>query len=384
MLLADFKQKYGAQDPSQAFTRLYGDDPELGPMFAYFHEQLNGHFDSINGRARSTRHYWADNSRQLIALIDDLNQALSTLKAAGVDVRFDDRYQRAIDRCLPWLSMGGGSTVPDDFEPIELVRYEPVFVRIALTTVLKKDRRPANLKMEGEGSYAIVYSYTDPDYGIKFAVKRAKKSISDRDLIRFKKEFDTMKRLSYPYILEVYQYDDARNEYKMEFCDATLRSFIARRNKDLSFASRKRIALQFLYAISYLHGLELLHRDVSLQNVLLKVYESGAVLVKLSDFGLVKDPSSTFTRTQTEMRGTIRDPVLHSFRDYGVLNEIYAVGWVISYIFTGRESLSTTGDEVSRIVQKCTAHDTASRYQTVRDLIADVEQLSAPTRDASA
>ncbi|MFG1823818.1 protein kinase family protein [Microbispora bryophytorum] len=382
-MLADFKEKYAAKNPSKAFTRLY-DDSEFGSMFAYFHEQLTEHFDSINGRARSTRHYWADNSRQLIALAEELNEVLLTLKASGVDVRFDDRYQQAVDRCLPWLSMSGGSTVPDDFEPVVLVRYEPVFVQTATTTVLKKDRRPVNLKMEGEGSYAIVYSYIDPDYDIKFALKRAKKGISDRDLIRFKNEFETMKRLSFPYILDVYKYDDALNEYRMEFCDATLRSFIARRNSSLSFASRRRIALQFLYAISYLHSQPLLHRDISLQNVLLKVYESGAVLVKLSDFGLVKDPSSTFTRTQTEMRGTIRDPLLHDFRQYGVLNEIYAVGWVLSYIFTGRESLSATGDAVSRIVQKCTAHDIASRYQTVRDLIADVEQLSAPSADTSA
>jgi hypothetical protein len=192
-MLADFKEKYADQNPSQAFTRLY-DDPELGPMFAYFHEQLTEHFDSINGRARSSRHYWADNSRQLIALADDLTQALQALKVSGVDVRFDDRYQQAVDRCLPWLSMGGGSTVPDDFELIVLVRYEPVFVRTVTTTVLKKARGPVNLKMGGEGSYAIVYSYIDPDYGIKFAVKRAKKGISDRDLIRFKNEFETMKR----------------------------------------------------------------------------------------------------------------------------------------------------------------------------------------------
>ncbi|MFB9251301.1 protein kinase family protein [Sphaerisporangium melleum] len=381
-MLADFKEKYAAKNPSTAFTRLY-DDSEFGSMFAYFHEQLTEHFDSINGRARSTRHYWADNSRRLIALAEELNEALLTLKASGIDVRFDERYQQAVDRCLPWLSMSGGSTVPDDFEPVVLVRYEPVFVQTATTTVLEKDRRPVNLKMEGEGSYAIVYSYIDPDYDIKFALKRAKKGIGSRDLIRFKHEFETMKRLSFPYILDVYKYDDALNEYRMEFCNATLRSFIARRNSSLSFASRRRIALQFLYAISYLHSQPLLHRDISLQNVLLKVYESGAVLVKLSDFGLVKDPSSTFTRTQTEMRGTIRDPLLHDFRQYGVLNEIYAIGWVLSYIFTGRESLSVTGDAVSRIVQKCTAYDIASRYQTVRDLLADVEQLSAPSADTS-
>lgn len=80
------------------------------------------------------------------------------------------------------------------------------------------------------------------------------------------------------------------------------------------------------------------------------MFGGGAVLVKLSDFGLVKDRESEFTRTGTEMRGTIRDPLLSNFKDYAVLNEIYALGWVLSYIFTGREALKAGTDEVGRIV----------------------------------
>ena len=189
-----------------------------------------------------------------------------------------------------------------------------------------------------------------------------------------------MERLSFPYVLDVYKYDDERHEYRMEFCDKTLRDYIAKRNDTLGFSSRRRIALQLLYGINYIHGEGLLHRDISLQNVLLKVYASGAVLVKLSDFGLVKDATSTFTRTQTEMRGTIRDPLVYDFKNYTVLNEMYAIGWVLSYIFTGREALASAGDEVSRIVQRCASHDTSRRYQTVLELIADVERLdAAPT-----
>ena len=40
--------------------------------------------------------------------------------------------------------------------------------------------------MVGSGSFAHVYSYVDPDYGTKFAVKRAKKDLDERDLQRFK------------------------------------------------------------------------------------------------------------------------------------------------------------------------------------------------------
>jgi serine/threonine protein kinase len=155
--------------------------------------------------------------------------------------------------------------VPEDFEQIRLFKYQPVFTRPETTVRLKKRQSAVRLKMVGEGSYAIVFSFTDPDYGIKFAVKRAKKGLGERDLHRFKQEFEVLKRLSFPYIVEVYQYDETRNEYKMEYCDETLRDYIARRNNKLSPASRRRIALQFLYGINYIHRKGLLHRDVSLR-----------------------------------------------------------------------------------------------------------------------
>jgi serine/threonine protein kinase len=170
----------------------------------------------------------------------------------------------------------------------------------------------------------------------------------------------------------------------MEFCDETLREYIGKRNNNLRFATRKRITLQFLYGISYIHDQNLLHRDLSLQNVLLKVYASKAVLVKLSDFGLAKDHASDFTCTKTDMRGTIRDPTLASFKEYDVLNEVYSIGWVLSYIFTGKESLPRADDDINRIVRKCTTDDIGQRYPDVRAIIVDVERLESVPADATA
>jgi len=53
--------------------------------------------------------------------------------------------------------------------------------------------------------------------------------------------------------VEVYRYDEAHNEYRSEYCDTTLRDYIATRNRKLGFAARKRIALQFLHGVNYLH-----------------------------------------------------------------------------------------------------------------------------------
>lgn len=375
LMLTDMAEKYEARPSSPAFSRLYEGVGLWGHMFAVLHEELNSHFEAINGRAETTRHYWADDSRNFLQLIKDLKEDLYALKRGGIEAKLVDGYQQAIERCQPWLSPSGGSAVPEDFRPVTIIKYEQVFSETSSSVNLKKQQSPVELKMIGGGSYANVYAYVDPDYGIKFAVKRAKRGLNERDLQRFRQEFDVMKSLSFPYIVEVYKFDETRNEYRMEFCDETLRSYIAKRHSNLHFSTRKRVALQFLYGISYIHSQGYLHRDVSLQNVLMKVFGSGAVLVKLSDFGLVKDQASLFTRTQTEMRGTIRDPQLHNFKDYGVLNEMYSVGWVLSYIFTGRDALSSGTDKASRIIQKCTAPDLTQRYSSALEVIADVEHL---------
>lgn len=376
-MLDDLREKYQALPATRAFARLY-DDPEWGHMFAVLHQRLNDHFTDINGRAKSTRHYWADNSRDLLALINEISVELHLIKRSGIEVELADPYQEVLDRCRPWLSQSGGSTVPEDFQAIEVISYEPVFVHAAQSVKLEKQQTPVALRMVGSGSYAHVYSYVDPDYGIRFAIKRAKKDLEKRDLDRFKKEFEIMKALRFPYVVQVFLYNEKLNEYRMEYCDTTLRAHISKNNATMSFAARKRIALQLLYGINYLHLNGLLHRDISLQNVLLKVFAMGAVLVKLSDFGLAKDQFNDFTRTQTEMKGTIRDPMLSSFKDYAVVNELYSIAHVLAYIFTGKESLPSTAGAVGQIIHKCADNDVSQRYQTVAELIAAVEQLEAP------
>ena len=57
-------------------------------------------------------------------------------------------------------------------------------------------------------------------------------------------------------------YDETRNEYKVQ--DGVLRRNIAKvhrtRNSNLAFATRKRIALPFLYGLNYIHSQGFPHR----------------------------------------------------------------------------------------------------------------------------
>lgn len=374
LVMNDIDERYQHLAASPKYERIYEGD-RFAEAFAYLHEQLDRHFQGINGRAESTRHYWAENSREFISLISQVYQELRNFKLAGVDVTLARDYEDAIERCRPWLSPSGGSAVPDDFHPIEVIEYDRVFLVDSTVVELEHSLQSVQLEHVGSGSYGSVYSYTDPNYGIKFAIKKMAAGATEREIERFRLEYEVLSGLNFPYIVQVFGFNRDRFEYRMEYCDTTLLEYVKSQGARLPNSSRKRIALQLLYGLNYLHKKGHLHRDISLRNTLLKLYDSGAVVVKLSDFGLVKLSGSTFTNAYTQVRGTYIDPFLGNFAEYSVKNEIYSVGHVLAYLFTGLDSIPAPTDRVGEIIHKCVSSDLEARYNDVLEIISDIEAL---------
>lgn len=361
---------------SPEYEALYGGYPDkLGTVLGAMQERLNEHFKFMNAKMRAGRHFNAEDSRQLLRLIDSINELRRDLKRAGVELAIRDDLNALIQTCKTFLVTSGGSPIPDDLPEIDIERFEPIFATTEWAPKSAGAPAPQKLALVGEGSFALVHRYTDDTYGMTVAVKRAKPGIADRDLQRFRKEFQLMKELNFPYIVRAYAYDSTRESFTMEYCDETLGEYIKRVNHSLPWGSRKRIALQFLYGLNYLHTKGILHRDISRNNVLVQHFDQGAVVVKLSDFGLHKHPDSDFTAITTELKGSIIDPALNSFKEFAATNDIYAAGVVISYIFTGRIALGSSTGPVRAIVDKATSSVISDRYPTVRELIQDVESL---------
>lgn len=145
----------------------------------------------------------------------------------------------------------------------------------------------------------------------------------------------------------------------------------------MSLWVRRKMAMQFLYAMNFLHKRGVCHRDLSYRNVLVHTYNE-AFMVEVADFGLAKERGSDLTSTGSSMKGTIRDPALGSFKDFGPVNDIYAVGFILNYILNGKKNLVTDGSWLGSIIQKCSATNSADRYQTVRGIIEDMRKAECP------
>ncbi|UVS81437.1 Serine/threonine-protein kinase PrkC [Actinokineospora sp. UTMC 2448] len=379
--MADLSDKYDDvwTSVAPAFKRVYErEDSRMRTMLASFHERLNTLFAFMNEKNRVNKHYNAEDSRQLLDLIIEMDEARETLKSVGLDFTLVPTYQAVLDQCQEFLVRSGGSTIPDDFPIITVERYEPVFITTdsAMASRASTGKR-FDLQLVGEGSYAVVHKFFDDEAGLWFARKKAKSGLTAKDLERFRNEYKVLKSLNFPYIVQAYRYDKAAECYTMEYCHSILDAFITKHNASLGFSTRKRIALQLLYALNHLHSKQILHRDISKRNILLKEYEHPAVMVKLSDFGLYKDPRSELTHTGSSMKGTIIDPTLGRFKDFDTLAEIYAIGHVLSFIFTGRKSINAAPEKIQAIISRCTHTDTRTkRYPSIGAVITDIDKLT--------
>ena len=349
---------------------------KLREILMTLHHDLVGLFRTMNERlptGEHEAHFWAEPSRDLIKRIEIIFSLVSSLKETPLAFQIDPYYLDLLTRCRDFLSSSGGSSLPPNMAKVELYYTLPIFLPLSSITISHKQQDfTFDLKLIGSGSYANVYKYKDTFYNRSFILKRAKKELTDKEVARFKREFDVMNDLSSPYILEVYCYNPDKNEYIMEYMDYTLDGYIAAHNSTLTIIQRKGIAQQILRAFDYLHSKGHLHRDISPKNILIKEYDDTLV-VKLSDFGLVKIPDSTLTTVNTEFKGYFNDPalVVEGFNTYGIVHETYALTRVIYFVMTGKTNTEKiTNQNLRSFVEKGLNPDKAKRFQNIRDMIS--------------
>ena len=349
---------------------------KLREILMTLHHDLVGLFRTMNERLPTGEHeayFWAEPSRDLIKRIEIIFSLVSSLKATPLAFQIDPYYLELLTRCRDFLSSSGGSSLPPNMAKVELYYTLPIFLPLSSITISHKQQDfTFDLKLIGSGSYANVYKYKDTFYNRPFILKRAKKELTDKEMARFKREFDVMNDLSSPYILEVYCYNPDKNEYIMEYMDYTLDGYIAAHNSTLTIIQRKGIAQQILRAFDYLHSKGHLHRDISPKNILIKEYDDTLV-VKLSDFGLVKIPDSTLTTVNTEFKGYFNDPalVVEGFNTYGIVHETYALTRVIYFVMTGKTNTEKiTNQNLRNFVERGLNPDKTKRFQNIRDMIS--------------
>ncbi|ESO01971.1 hypothetical protein HELRODRAFT_94328 [Helobdella robusta] len=140
----------------------------------------------------------------------------------------------------------------------------------------------------GSGSICTVKVAKCKTNGGIFAVKTINKYnvLKANQVAQVFLEKRILRSMNFPFIINIiHHFHDTRNLYMvMPFCSGGDLFGLLQRKHEISEADTKFYAAQIALALDFLHGLNIIYRDLKLENILLDSFG----YVKLADFGLAK------------------------------------------------------------------------------------------------
>ncbi|MFC5471923.1 Stk1 family PASTA domain-containing Ser/Thr kinase [Cohnella suwonensis] len=258
----------------------------------------------------------------------------------------------------------------------------------------------------GGGGMALVYKAKDLLLNRYVAVKVLRQQFThDDDFVkRFRREAQAAASLSHPNIVSIYDVGHVEDTHYivMEFIDGSNLNEIIRDRAPLQPAEAVRVASQICDALEHAHHNQIIHRDIKPHNIL--IGNNGRV--KVTDFGIARAVTSS-TITQT---GSVIGSVHYFSPEHakgvatGEKSDLYSLGIVLYQMMTGRlpflgESPISVAlkhlqepfeqprkvnphipQSVENIILRAMRKNPQERYQSAKEMLADLETCLQPNR----
>ncbi len=143
----------------------------------------------------------------------------------------------------------------------------------------------------GRGGMGVVYKAKDSLLNRVVALKILHRHMmSERTLMRFQREAETISRLDHPNIVRMFEFgvvDDNQQYIVMEFLPGELLAHVLARDLKLNEERFLKMVSQICSALAHAHERQVLHRDLKPQNIMI-VKQDGIERVKILDFGIAR------------------------------------------------------------------------------------------------
>ena len=194
-----------------------------------------------------------------------------------------------------------------------------------------------NLKKEiGYGSFWRVYLGEDPKTKELYAIKRVdKRQLQQSQYLEkaFWKEVEIMRKIQSPYSVKLYNVLPSLHYYNMveELCDGDLYTELMKRPNGFSTEEVRRIMIQLNDAFAQMQKHKIVHRDLKVQNILIKYTTRPEFDVKLGDYGFSKELSDDITATKLGTPITMAPEILMN-RAYTSKADLWSIGVIIYHL----------------------------------------------------
>jgi serine/threonine-protein kinase len=260
------------------------------------------------------------------------------------------------------------------------------------------------LRKLGEGAMGAVYKAEQISFNRIVALKVLFPHVANipKLVARLEREAKVMFELDHPNIVKSYAYDHTNGFHlvAMEFIDGrSLQKWLTQLGR-VPVGDAVGVILECCKALAYAHSLNMVHRDIKPDNILLT--KKGAV--KVADLGMVKVDDEEMSLTQTgHAVGTPWFMPLEQARNAKEIDgrsDIYALGCTLYALLTGRppfigrtiveviqakeagtfsparQANSDVPERLDLIIAKMTAKLPKNRYQSCEEVAKDLESLN--------
>ncbi len=264
-------------------------------------------------------------------------------------------------------------------------------------------------KAIAEGGMSNIYRARHALLKRPVAVKILKKHMAtDESIARFEREVQLASRLTHPNTIEIYDYGptgDGGFYYAMEYLEGESLAELVGREGPLPLARAVHLLRQVCASLAEAHAQGLVHRDIKPHNIMLCRIGGTDDVVKVLDFGLVKNIANPDERDLTQHMRILGTPLymaperIRNPADADARADLYALGAVAFFIITGCKLFESGSDhdltnqilnavprrvstlvavppELDELISACVAKERNARPQDVAAVLAVLDRLA--------